>query len=110
MREKIKKILREYNELDWIDDITAEPVIVSKDNVYLGAKVRLVPESKYNYDEWFDQLVGVVGEIVLHHDKSLFKKFDDGFWVKVTWKTPNGRVAHQHYRVGPDDFDLIFAA
>jgi hypothetical protein len=110
MKEIIKKILREYDELDWIDDITAEPVIVSKDNVYLGAKVRLNPESiYYRIDNSSNQLGYGVGEIILDEDGNLIDVYGRYNWVRVSWKTPNGDNKHQDYRVGPKDFDLMFA-
>jgi hypothetical protein len=109
MRGIIKKILREYDELNWIDDVAGSETIVTTDNVYLGAKVRLNPESNYNEDEWFDQLGYAVGETVLYFDTALIYGNHDGFWVKVTWKTPNGNLTNNYYRIGPNDFDLVFA-
>jgi hypothetical protein len=110
MRDTIKKILREYDELNWIEEIPSENVVVTQYNVYLGARVRLRKESKY-YDarESFNQLGDAVGEIVLNLDDDLLEEEDGYLWVRVTWKAQNGKNKHQDYRVGPKDFDLMFA-
>jgi hypothetical protein len=111
MKEIIKKILREYDELDWIDNIPSEPVIVTAHNVYLGAKVRLRPDSHYRGADPLHQLGDAVGEIVLDDDGEVFfhEPFDNNSWVSVEWGRPDGSVGHQTYEIGPRNYDLEFA-
>jgi hypothetical protein len=107
MKEIIKKILREYNELDWIDDIPSEPVIVTAHNVYLGAKVRLKPDSHYRGADPLHQLGDAVGEIVLDDEGELFYGVN-GYWVTVGWERPDGSVGYNTYEIGPRQYDLEF--
>ena len=108
MRGIIKKILREYDELDWIDDEVASETIVTADNVYAGAKVRLRKESKYYGAP--GELNDGVGEIILYKwDNTLIstKPSTDVLFVNVLILSSGIKTI---YRVGPDEFDLIFAA
>jgi hypothetical protein len=107
MREKIKKILREYDELDWIDDEVASETIVTVDNVYAGAKVRLRKESKYYGAP--GELNDGLGEIIFYTwDDTLISTHPTTGDIFVNVLMLNSGIK-TIYRVGPDEFDLVFA-
>jgi hypothetical protein len=103
MKEIIKKILREYNELDWIDDEINADVEVTVDNIYYNAKVKLKILSEYYGGN--DQLNNNIGVIKNYSKDSLHSNLKvNGYWAHVVW--PGGA---EFYRIGPDEFDLVFA-
>ena len=113
MKEIIKKILREYDELNWIDDASAN-VRVTSANVFEGAKVKLAEDSIYKHQpdyQGYEQLSNYTGVVIINSiDKSLFYyEGNINTWVLVGWIDDSGASHHRYYRVGPNHFDLVFA-
>ena len=90
-----KIILKEINDFDWakeyLDDIGG---IVTTDNVYVGMRVSLDPESMYA-----GQSKGN-GGTVIHIQTNMV---NGDYWCEVKWD----RARWDAYRIGPHNFDLF---
>jgi hypothetical protein len=103
MRKIVKKILKE--EFDWIEDALESPIIVTTENVYLNARVKLRRTSTF-----YNQAPDVVGTVMYNDPKNddLFyatpDEIHEDYWVWVEFD--NGY--DNSYAVGPNEFDLEF--
>jgi hypothetical protein len=109
MKNIIKKILRE--EFDWIDEIPSESIVVTKENVYVGAKVKLRESSIYYGTHDIDNLgdyVGTIHQDPQEDDLVIYNQSDNNNWVYVEWVDDLDNIKFNYYRLGPNYFDLEF--
>jgi len=99
MKNLIKKILRESNELDWVRDIVIDERI-TKYNVEVGMRVRMNPDSEFVH-QTKPNGHGTVSHI---SDDDFPREYDEKYWVYVDWDDGT----HNSYRVGDVEFDLLF--
>lgn len=101
--------IKEGDDLEWAEDVIKDvPLYVTKNNSFIGAKVKRGPDWKFG-----NQDAGAYGKIMDEPqwvEDSTDEEFHS-YWVYVKWVNKNGMTLHtNNYRVGPYYHDLKFFA